>query len=314
MNNGYRLSGLAFLTLGALACGQQFEPVSSVSGVRVLAVQGAPAYVAPGEKVSLEALAVDTLGRKLSMGWTVCAAPPTSVVNGCFAKIAEDARAGRPPVLTTADGQTKYSFTVPPDALAQIPDEARANAFVGVVTVACPGTIDWGDPANWPTTALPVRCLDPSGAPLPDDGYVISVKRVYVRDKDRNENPVIAQVTFDGADWPENEMRDITACANDSSQYADCSGSPHKPKIAVKTTPASVERGTDQFGTSFTEEVIAQYYVTLGAFEFEVRTWDSPETTLAMRSAARGTPQTLWFVVRDDRGGVSWTTRQINVK
>jgi hypothetical protein len=301
-------------TVVAAACGQQFEPVSSVSGTRILAVQGAPAYAAPGDKVSLEALTVDTLGRKLSMGWTTCTLPTSSVVNGCFAKIAEDVRAGKPPVFTTGDGLTKYDFTVPADVLAQVPDEARSNAMIGVVTVACPGTIDVGDPATWQPTALPVRCLDAAGTPLPDDGYVISVKRIYLRDKDRNQNPVIAQVTWDGADWPENETRELVACSNDSSQYADCAGSPTKPKIAVHATPASVERGTDQFGTSFTEEVIAQYYVTLGSFEFEVRTWDSPETTLAMRSSARGVTQTLWMVVRDDRGGVAWTTRQVTVK
>ncbi|MEY4549686.1 MAG: hypothetical protein RL685_5881, partial [Pseudomonadota bacterium] len=53
---------------------------------------------------------------------------------------------------------------------------------------------------------------------------------------------------------------------------------------------------------------------TDGIFEDEVRIAEEPETTWVARSGSSGSTVTLWFVARDDRGGVSWTTRRVSVR
>ena len=39
-----------------------------------------------------------------------------------------------------------------------------------------------------------------------------------------------------------------------------------------------------------------------------------PKNGWVARRGASGQTLSLWFVARDDRGGVSWTTRQVQVK
>ena len=67
-------------------------------------------------------------------------------------------------------------------------------------------------------------------------------------------------------------------------------------------------------GRAFEEQVVIQHYATEGIFEFEVRTGESPKTGWVARKRASGQTLTLWFVARDDRGGVTWTQRQVRVQ
>jgi hypothetical protein len=59
---------------------------------------------------------------------------------------------------------------------------------------------------------------------------------------------------------------------------------------------------------------VVQYYGTDGLFENAVRISAKPETGFAARKDDHGKTITLWFVLRDDRGGVSWATRKLTVK
>ena len=74
------------------------------------------------------------------------------------------------------------------------------------------------------------------------------------------------------------------------------------------------ESGSDEFGRDFNEQIVVQYYATEGLFENEVRIGEAPETSWVARKRAAGTDVRFWFVVRDDRGGVTWTTRQVHVR
>jgi hypothetical protein len=47
---------------------------------------------------------------------------------------------------------------------------------------------------------------------------------------------------------------------------------------------------------------------------YEVRVGNSPQNGWVARKAASGQTLTLWFVARDDRGGVGWTTRRVRVR
>jgi hypothetical protein len=294
------------------SCSVPFEPGSTVSEVRLLAVQGAPSYASPGETIALRALTADPQKRTLSVGWTTCENPDSSVVNACLDQIVANRAVGRAPSWTVGNDLTDFSLTIPSDAITSLPAAAISNATIGVVTVVCPGTIVL--PAEGSVAdALPFRCLDSEGQSLPPERFVVSVKRIAVRSHDHNANPSIELVEWNGVPWPEGESREAAPCNNEPVQYADCNGG-GSPTISVHASDGAAETGTDEFGTPFREQLIVQNYATAGVFEYDVRRADAPGAKWAARHSASGSDQTMWFVLHDDRGGVSWTSRTVHVR
>jgi hypothetical protein len=237
--------------------------------------------------------------------------PSSSSVDGCIQKVAEETEAtGMLPLLAFGEGQNTLTLPIPANALDSVPEVARPSASVGVLSVACPGalTVEQG-PAG-----LPFRCTDvASGQELGLDEFVVGLKRIQLRASDRNANPGIASVTFDGADWPAGEIKEIGFCDTDDNDYAACSDS-NKHDIAAQVTSDSFEVGSDEFGRAFEEQVIVQYFATEGIFENEIRIAAEPKTGFVARKAASGQELRLWFVARDDRGGVSWAERRVQVR
>jgi hypothetical protein len=300
--------------IAAAACGSDFDPGSRVSDYRLVAVAVDKPYAAPGEEVTATVLAVEPFGRPITYAWTTCENPSDTTANACLAKIAEDARAGRAPVIQQGR-DASFRWRVPETALSSLVPEARAGATAGIVTVGCPGTLELQDLAGG-GAGLPFRCLEAgSGQVLPYERWVVSVKRVFLRAKDRNANPTLGGVTWNGAPWPEAEVKEIRACDNDSNMLADCAGG-EEAKLGASPAPGAVESGVDEYGTAFTELAVVQYYATEGTFEFEARTAETAPlgTKWVARASARGKEVTMWFVIRDNRGGVSWTTRRVRVR
>ncbi len=302
------------LSLALAGCGDDFAPGSRVTDFRVLAVQADLPYAAPGEQVHLRALWHEPFGRRVSFGWLSCDKPPDTSAVGCLHKVFEDAaKSGQPPAMQTGDALDQIDTTVPSGIFDGVPSDARGNTLVGVVTVACPGTLSLLDPAGLGTGELPFRCEeDGTGAVLPFERYAVSVKRIFVREKDRNANPAIAQVYWDGVAWPEGEVKQTRPCANNPNHIDDCDGG-ERHRLSVSLVPGAEESGTDELGHQFHEKVVLQYYATEGTFEFDVRTAESPVNHWAARKLASGRTLTLWFVARDSRGGVSWTSRDVDV-
>ena len=291
------------------ACASDFDPGSRVTTLRVLAVQADQPFAAPGEPVHLDALSYDPQGRAITWGWATCVNPQASTVEGCLIKLAMDSAAtGQPPNFVMATDMTSFDFTVPSDALSSLPAAARAAAQVGIVSVACPGTLELGASSS----DIPFVCRDSSGRELGLDEFVIGIKRVRIRERDRNANPTIAAITFDGADWPATEIKTVGHCSSDPNLFDDCKGG-DKHDIAAFVTPDSFEAGQDEFAASFSEHLITEYYATEGIFKDDVRISQDPKTRWVARKSAAGRDLTLWFVVHDDRGGVTWDTRQVHV-
>lgn len=147
-------------------------------------------------------------------------------------------------------------------------------SYTGVAVAVCAGALTF-DGA--------FRCTDTLD---------VGVKRVLIRDE-RNENPTLERLTFDDRDWSNEPI--VDACDED-----DC---PQKHRIRV--TVGRAEAG---------ENTIVQFYSTEGTFSSEVRTATSPETEWVPRRRSAGTTITFAIVVRDDRGGVSFTTRTVRVR
>jgi hypothetical protein len=306
------------LALVALAgCGADFDPGSYVSSLRVLSVQADKPYAAPGETVHFEATTYDPAGRTIEWAWLACENPASSSVEGCLADIAESALAGGElPLLASGPGIDAVDYTVPANALEGIPTEALPSALSGVLSIACPGTLAFdlstlgGTGASEP---LPFRCTDDSGAELGLHDAIVGVKRVYVRETDRNANPVIADITFDGEPWAEDDIKQVDACDTTDFTFDDCKGEGDH-RMAVNVTPESFEAGIDEFGRDFTEQLVVQHYATEGIFEYEVRIAESPETRWVARQSASAQELRFWFVARDDRGGVTLAERRVQVR
>ncbi len=286
-------------TLLVAGCGSDFDPASRVQGLRILATRVDKPYAAPGETVTFEALAVNPNGEPISISWAACARPLSPSALGCVRTLPKGA--------PLSEGAS-FTVTIPPNTLDGVPDAAKKTVFFGAVQVACPGAVS----ATGGPEGLPIRCNDASGQALPLAGYELAVKRVYVRAKDKNQNPTIAKVTWDGADWPETEVKTMAACDSaTSNRFDECDGESHS--MSIVPAEGAAERGVDELGGTFEEKLLAQYYSTEGIFEYQAKDGVRSTTAFKARKGASGKTLTLWFVVRDDRGGVGWTSRKIAV-
>ncbi len=294
-----------------LGCEAEFDPASHVDSLRVFAVQADRPFAAPGQNVALTALSYDPEGRPMDWAWGVCENPEAATVEACIQKFVAVAEAeGAPPLIAMGEGQDSAQFTVPAAVLEALPAEARSQATVGVLSVACPGVIDLdlGD------KSMPFHCLDRDDSrSLGLDEFVVGLKRIFVRGSDVNQNPEIEQVLFDGQDWPADEVKEVDSCSTDGFDYTVCSGSALH-RVAARVTKTSLESGRDEFSREFSEQVVIQHYATEGIFEGEVRLASDPETGWVARRRASGSEIRLWFVAHDDRGGVSWTERRVRVR
>jgi hypothetical protein len=312
------ISSLALPALLALSgCDPEFDPGSNVSSLRVLSVQADHPYAAPGDSVRLQATSYDPDGRSITWAWATCSNPASSTVEGCLSEIVATAQAtGELSLIGTGPGLDSVALTIPEDALDGIPVEARPSALTGVLSIACPGTLDIdvsAQPGAGDDSLLPFRCTDDSGVELGLHDVIVGIKRIMVRETDVNQNPVIDNITFDGDVWAEGDVKEVDGCDTGDFLFDDCKGKGDH-RIAANLTAASFEAGVDEFGRDFTEQLVVQHYVTDGIFEYEVRIGASPETGWVARQSASGQELRLWFVARDDRGGVSLAERRVRVR
>jgi hypothetical protein len=289
--------------LALVACGPDFDPASRVVDLRVLAVRADRPFAHPGETVHLDALAIEPRGRALTWGWATCQNPEDVSVAGCLAAVTPTS----PKAI--GEGMSTFAFDVAPDVIGSLSPELRRYALVGVVAVACPGTL--AIEVTEATGGLPFRCTGEGGRVLGHSEIEVGLKRIVVRDSDRNANPAIARVLWNGEEWAESDVKEAPVCNTGGNKYSDCSDG---PKIQIELADGSVESGSDEFGAPFAEQVVVQFYATAGIFEQGTRTAAKPETHWVARSGDEGQTVTHWFVARDDRGGVTWTTRQAKVR
>jgi len=304
-------------------------------------------YAHPGDELQFDLLWHEPdPNAKHEWGWTFCVNPPSSSILGCFQKLAADIAKLPPeqraqfgasllkfrkgplatefetnelvqpnPDGTKPDARTLFRVTVPREALAEFagkPPQAKANAAIGIVFVACPGRLEPQLEGTGSRTDLPLKCFDyNTGEELKSDKFTIGIKRVFIREKDENPDPRIASVLWDGQPWAEDEVKTLEpVCAADEKDFKKCDDPQHT--IAPQMQQPFADNGTDELGNAFEEQVIIQYYATAGMFEHDVKRAVDPNTKFAGRRDKKG-EQTLWIVTRDNRGGVSWVKRRFMI-
>jgi hypothetical protein len=302
-------SVVSLLALSLLGCEEPLEPGTKVDSLRVLAEQVDQPFAHPGETVRLTSLSHDPAGRPITWAWASCVNPAASDLQGCLATIAASPD---PEAAVFAFGVdiSEVELAIPADTISSLPEPARAAATVGVVSAACPGDLSLGEGPG----GLPFICQEPStGRELGLDELIVGLKRIAVRSTDRNQNPVIDAITFDGAPWPADEIKEVGFCDSTKFVFDDCPEA-ERHELNVQVSAESFERGTDEHGRAFEEQLVIQYYATEGIFENEAKTGKESKNGWVARKAASGQRLSLWFVARDNRGGVSWTDRQVQVR
>lgn len=268
------------------ACSDDMNPSSWVNELRLLAVRADSPFALPGQTVQLDALAFDPEGRSLSWAWGTCIDAASTVATDCLHALSFES-------LTIATNKTTHSLVMP----------ATDTPYVGVAVVVCPGTIGPGT-----TAGIPVTCTDTGGRKLSISEFEVGVKRIAVRDPSLNDNPVISEVSWDGAPWPEGELK-TSACKTVKDGVCN---EFVKHKLALLAPDAS-EASVDRDGKPMQESAVLQFYANDGEFEDDVRLFETGTNSWHARREDAGKQVTFWFVVRDDRGGVSWISRQVQV-
>lgn len=279
-----RMFVLSFALLAA-ACSDDFDPASRVSELRLLAARVDRPFAQPGERVELHALAHDPAGRALHWAFGLCRNDASSEAIDCLRSLSfEQLSLSRDP---------GFAFSMPSDA----------STYVGVAVVVCPGEIVRGS-----TAGIPLACVDEERRELALAEYELGLKRVFVRPASENQNPHIAELTWDSAPWPEGELRRASCERVERERCA--SFAKHALELQA---PAAAEHSVDRQGKPMVEQAVAQFYATGGEFDDDVRMADRAHNGFRPRREDAGKRLTLWFVVRDDRGGTAWTTRELDV-
>jgi len=278
-----------------------FEPEYLVDTLRVLAVQADASIAAPGQTVHLSTLWADPHGgnRPIQWAWGTCLNPGSTQVPDCADALTQ-----------ISIGTDAYAATVPANALDGI-----ALGELGVIFAACAGTITLAPNA---TNGAPVTCTDDSGNLVGREGFVWGGSRVALAIGVTNQNPQIDQVFFDGQPWGANDAPPIATCTEQN--LTDCPTTAQHV-LSYDATSGSAETYDDGSGTE-TETLVGWFYVSQGSLTAgyaspdtdDAGTPTSPPTfemQFAPTQSDTSTPVRVWLVLRDNRGGMSFTQRTL---
>ncbi len=288
------MRALPLLVLVAAACAPELErPAWRVDGPRVLAIRAEPAEAAPGSAVQLEALVVAP-DEAPAPRWALCLRQRALAESGSVAKdclepaaawlreLGEGPRVG---ASLPADSCALFGPETPPARPGEAPlrpqDPDATGGYYVPVRAGLEGQLAFG--------GVRLRCQLPQ-APAP---VARELKDRYVA----NTHPRGLQLLLEGTPAPGSEL---TLRASFDAGAAE-------PYPVFQLATASLEDRVETLRVSWftTAGALGAQSVRVepGAAEAET-TWRAPETA--------GTAL-LWAVLRDDRGGVAWTSLRVEI-
>jgi hypothetical protein len=165
--------------------------------------------------------------------------------------------------------------------------------------------------------APPLGCFDDTGAALGPDDSVFAYAQVFsFADGRTNQDPLISGLTFGGAAVDPAQGITVTHCPP-TGKCPSTALSTMVPSSSWELDPADLNAN----GVALHEEIWSEYYVTAGTVGDSLLLYDASTGALTNPSpsvnfTAPTTPgdQTLWSVVHDNRGGVSWLQVPVHVE
>jgi len=316
------------------ACGNDFDPKSSITGIRVLGVKVDTPYAKPASKPTLSMLYADGTSDRVVRDPKIvwfhgCTNPNGGLYHQCYPGLSQ--RLGQAfqghaqiidkevPGLVTLGHTT--TTDVPADALAGKP-QGKVFVFFAV----CGGDVSY-DPNPPNSSGLPIRCTK-NGEDLSADEFVYGYTPLFVFDKLTNANPVIDGLTF-GGNAPATKT-----CAEGCPADHACSGSrclpvvplctasseTDCPQVAFKPLVARASVEDDPLNQS-QESLWVEYAALNGRFDSGTRVvndpshgWNDDSEGKFVTFKAHPGEATLFAVVRDNRGGQAWISFDVIVQ
>jgi len=310
------------LAAAAAACNTGFEPQYRVTELRILAVRAAlvpvveppRADVEPGETVRFEALVANPLGRApLTVSFYACApaASEASLPPCLDPEVLKDPAAlattpgvlllGRD-VLAAGDGdEAAVDYTVPDGAEVASVIDAVIQRAVAEPTYRCslyaevPVVVVAEAGGRTEVAVKRVRVTPPAAelAPYPElqDAYVANVNP---------RRPLVFRAPpFEGRC---DERTPLASGPYPMGLTELCGTPPDEPQRYNVCGTAGVESSTPETRSW-------QWFVTAGTFPDSDGIGNTTESTPEFERPPG--PFTLWLVLRDGRGGVSWTAHDV---
>jgi hypothetical protein len=316
----------ALFCFASANCGNDFDPVSKVESVRILASRADKPYAKPGDSVELDLLAAD--GRKdpatpMALFWipTPCVDPPDEAYDNCYPAFEGTFARGVDLTSQLVSGP-RLSLAIPGDILARSASTQSGVPYANVFafSIACAGHVEYVGQRGSSRQAVPFACFDAGGSELGADDFVFAYSRVFVFADRSNANPVIEAVTLDGQPIDPAVGLALDPCATPSKtgETSTCPTSTLDvvvPSSSQEIDPSDI--GLD--GNLLREGLWVDYYVTGGKVRDDVRIlYDTRLGRVAssteFEAPAAGGDSTMWAVVHDNRGGVSWTEIPIHTR
>jgi len=296
----------AFTSLVFLcACGAQLKPETLVDKLRVLSIVADPPEVKPGQSTQLSALLLDPSGARTTVIWVGCEPDPfglgRSACNDTSALLQPTSFTTFPEGVKILGIGNRASYASAPTLFDPIPvdDSNRFNGVVGPVLAVVIG--EEIDPTS---TNEELRDLF-RRIETQTVKSVFALSRITVSERDpANENPRLEGVDVDGVALPKNATLQVHA----GQQVAL-----HVRAGVGETYTLQLPEGRQER----TEQLVAAWYSTGGRFSQERLDVASGPDTIFLAPGAPDLPEdpvpqrrfgTVWAVLRDGRGGQSFST------
>ena len=332
-------------------CGNDFDPPSEISGLRVLSVRAEPASGTPGSLLRLQMLRADVARdadvpeRQVEVAWLGgCHAPPSRQFFDCYPLLTRLSALLEPRVLDTPSERfppgvfatgDEFEFEIPRDVLERSPRlETDPIHFAPsyLFFAACAGQLV---PRPDLTDRVPLGCVDAeSGQPVGNDGFVIGFSTVFTFENASNTNPVLESVRFGGAVVPDLACADDADCQEMAADFEGALGCSRSGRCAPVVPPCgeeecprtlvspSIARSSAEAlpGESHNEVVWVNYYSNAGRFGVASQLVNDRATGWVDDYSSRWHPPrtptelTLWTTVHDQRGGAAWASFDVIVR
>lgn len=299
-----------FVAVAVLAagCGSNIKPETLVEKLRVLSIVAEPPEVSPGESTELTELNLDPSrpGGKTTVVWIGCQPDPFNLGRGACNDVTSALRptsfADFPPGVSLLGFGPRAGYTVNADLFDVLaPDDpTRQNGTVGQILAVTLGEEVKATTTNEEFLALFQRIENREIQTL------LSVSRVLTTErKVKNTNPRLETLLVDGEPFPKN----ATLLVQQGQKLAL---EPKVPEAAKESYTLLTPDGP----ADRTEVIVGAWYSTAGRFSEPrvdlfsgtVATYTAPGSVEVPDDPVpeRRTGK-VWLVLRDGRGGQSWT-------
>jgi hypothetical protein len=263
----------------------------------------------------------------------MAAAPlPLNLADG--ERICAEGEGVEPNSYCVGSGDT-FSFTMPESIIsarpAPIDPTQPAYGLSFVFFAACAGELQLMSGGRG--ESFPLVCLGSNGERLGADDFVAGYSAVYAYDEFRNTNPAIDGFQVAGVDVEPGCIDEQclgapvlrgAECAEGAPTIPSCErdGSDVCPEHQIRplVDPAVVELDAVTASTRdrrMTEQMWINYYVDRGSVKSDVRLLNdavsgfNSDYGTEYRAPKQAGPATVWAVVHDNRGGVSWARTDV---